>query len=47
MSVNYTFNLKVVNGEIIGTSQNYTGSTERENCIAEEKKEGLGHLLRI
>lgn len=39
-SSNYTFNLKAVNGEIIGRSENYTTKEARENGIESVKENG-------
>jgi uncharacterized protein len=37
--MNYTFNLKSVNGEILGNSENYTSSSSRENGIVAVKRD--------
>lgn len=36
---NYTFNLKALNSEVIGRSENYTTSANRENGIAAVKRD--------
>lgn len=40
--LNYTFNLKSSNGEIIGRSENYTSSASRENGVTAVKNYSPG-----